>query len=100
MAKINNGSKVHLIRVSRRYACGKGVVVDNVRCFTNNKKSYPWLDSNHQMSDDVEVFTKSYTKTRPCGGGYVVDCYDDNNEFKERIVCTEGLVREINGKNR
>jgi len=100
MARIKNGTKVHLIRVSRKYACGKGIVVDNVKCFTNNKKSYPWLHHDHTMSNDVNVFTKSYTKTRPCGIGYVVDCYDSNNTFRERIVCTEAMVREQYGIRR
>lgn len=100
MAKIKVGSKVHLTRVSRRYACGKGVVVDSVKCYTNNKRIYPWLHRDHSMSGDVNVFTKSYTKTRPCGVGYVVDCYDSSNKFRERIICTEAMVREINGKNR
>ena len=100
MPKIKIGSKVHLIRVSRKYACGKGIVVDHVKCYTNNVKRYPWLDRNHTMSEDLKVFTKKHNKTKPCGIGYVVDCYDNEDKFRERIICTESMVRDQNGIRR
>jgi hypothetical protein len=100
MARIKNGTKVHLIRVSRKYACGKGIVVDHVKCYTDNVKSYPWLHRDHSMSEDVGVFTKPNSKRKPCGIGYVVDCYDSENKFRERIICTEALVREQYGIHR
>ena len=94
MVKFNIHEKVSLSRVSRRYACDKGVVKSAILLYSNGKKLYPQLSPRNSFYNDLEI------SSDPSFGdqvipGYVIRCMDSNGVYRETITCTEGMLRKI-----
>lgn len=90
--KFRPGEFISLSRVTRKYACSNGVVTSKITLHSNGKKLYPHINKCSKFYNDLEM------SSDPLFGdlslpGYVIRCVDINGNYRETIMCTEGMVR-------
>jgi hypothetical protein len=57
MSKKKLKTIVKLKRVTRKYACSSGIIIDHVKLYTNGKLKYPYIeyDKQNPFRNDVEL---------------------------------------------
>ena len=91
MSKKKIKTIVKLNRVTRRYACNSGVIIERIKLYTNGKMKYPHLKSDSQniFRNDVELSADSDFGEDEVNG-FVIQAQDKFGKKREIITCTEG----------
>jgi hypothetical protein len=93
MSKKKLKTIVKLKRVTRKYACSSGIIIDHVKLYTNGKLKYPYLeyDKQNPFRNDVELSLDPNS-----GGdeidGFIIHAHDKFGKYRETITCTEGMI--------
>ena len=93
MIKKRIGTIVKLNRVTRRYACNSGKIIELIKLYTNGKLKYPHLKSDNQniFRNDVELSTDSNFGKDEING-FTIQAHDKFGNYRETITCTEGMI--------
>ncbi|MBC8266307.1 MAG: hypothetical protein H8E84_05015 [Flavobacteriales bacterium] len=89
-AKYKKDEYVVFNRVSKKYACRYGKIIDVVKCYTDGNLRYP----NHPTNKDLNITTNPKTGDFICYG-YLIKAFNNSNQAKEIIIITEGFIKAL-----
>lgn len=90
IAKYKGGDVVYFKSVSKKYACFYGLIINVIKCYTDESLRFPHHPNNKVLS----ITTDSKTGYFICYG-YIVQAYNTNNIPKEIVVITEEFIKGI-----
>lgn len=88
-AKYKKGDLVIFNRVSKKYACRAGTIIEIVKCYTDGNLKFP----NHPINKELNISTNPKLGDFICFG-YIVKAINIHGVPQETIIITEGFIKE------